>query len=179
MKRQPQGSHKFASKWSRAIEEHGFTAIPNLLLYQRKSLGITIPELCVIICIESFRWDEREPYPGLKTLSTRVRLSTRTTRKHLSCLEGKGLIKRIYRTGQTNKYKIQPLVDALDRIAVSTLPPGRREPPRFDKTNLSLRSESSSKEDLVKQDSKSRPTNKNVGISSLGEIAQRKYGRPP
>ena len=165
-------SRKFSNKWSPAIQDHGYTNIPNLLLVYRKALGITPSEFIVIVAIESFRWDNRRPYPSLEAISKRACLSRRRTRAVVETLEGKGYVKRTRRTGQTNLYNIEWLIHRLDQFATSSLPQGKKEPPRWAETRLEQGLTLASKQDTTEQHTLKAPTIKTAGKNGLSHISR-------
>jgi DNA-binding MarR family transcriptional regulator len=170
--------HKFANKWSSAIEEHGYTNIPNLLLFKRKALGITPNELLVIMCIESFRWDRRDPWPSEASISKRAHISTRSVRRLISSLESKQLVTRAHRRGQTNIYQMSPLIRKLDQYAISSLPIGKKRPPGEDKKRFAGRTRLSAKEDSMELDPFKKPINKSGELESLKELISKYPLRP-
>lgn len=165
--------HSFANRWSKAIEEHGYTSLPTLLLFKRTSLNISVPELHIVLCIESFRWDKRNPWPSMNSIAKRAQRSTRATRNHISSLEKKGLIKRKYHTGTSSSYSLEPLIAKLDQMAVSSLPVGKKLPPTADKTFRTLWQKPSAKEEAVKDRSQKEPNIKNGGLISMNDLIEK------
>lgn len=166
-------THSFANRWSRAIEEHGYTSLPTLLLHKRTALNITVPEIHIILCIESFRWDKRSPYPSMGSIAKRAQRSTRATRDHISSLEKKGLIKRNYRVGISSSYNLEPLIAKLDQMAISSLPPGKKLPPPADKTFRTPQQETSAKEEALKERSQKDSNIKNGGLISMNNLIEK------
>jgi hypothetical protein len=164
----------FDKKWSPAIAAHGFTSIPNLLLRQYESLGITAPELRMIIVIEMHRWDDREPHPSVATLAKLIRTSPRRAREIITSLHTKGLILRTVRDYKTSTYNYDRLIHKLDQLATSSLPPGRKAPPSWDETRLERGMKTSSEEDAANKTPMIKPT-VNTGIEKVGETLNRRY----
>ena len=107
-------TYTFSDKWSPQLQSDGFTAIPNTLIKNQSKLRITDPEMVVIVSLLSFKWSRQMPYPSVATLSSFTGKTAGAVRGNLRNLEKKGLIKRVYRESQTNKYDLSPLVKALD-----------------------------------------------------------------
>jgi hypothetical protein len=141
--------YSLESKWSSAIMKHGYVVVPNLLILHRDELNISNPEFLLLICIESFRWTKESAWPSIKAISRRAGLSPRQTRTHISSLEKKGLIKRNYRTHGTTVYSVEPLIDRLDRMAVSHSTLSGKQPPRMEETRVFGRRDTSAKEDTA------------------------------
>jgi hypothetical protein len=106
----------------------------------------------------------------MSSIAKRAHISVRSTRNHISSMEAKGLIRRLYRTGQSTVYKLDPLVAKLDGMAVSSLPPSKKLPPSADKTFRPPRKNSSSKEDSLKLNALKDSNIKNGGLESTKEI---------
>lgn len=105
-------------KWSEQIIGHGFTAVPNLLIEYREQLGLSVTDFYVLVAIEKYRWDRRQsPRPSLATLARLTCLSVRTISRSTKKFEDMGLIERLQRTGTSNIYDLDPLVDELDNLA--------------------------------------------------------------
>lgn len=148
MKKRPLTDNRFVSKWSEKILEHGFTAVPNLLLRHRADLGLTPTECLVIIAIDSFRWTNQYPWPSLEALSKRSGFSTRTVSRTVTNLERMRILKRIKRKGTTNCYDLSPLTDWLEGAAIhmSLQPRDKSSATTADKYPLEVLTTLSSKE---------------------------------
>lgn len=107
-------TYTFSDKWSSRIESGGFTNIPNILIKNQSKLGITDPEMVVIMCLALYKWDRRLPYPSVSTLSEHTGKTPGAIRNNVRSLEKKGLIKRVYRDNQSNQYDLRPLVKVLE-----------------------------------------------------------------
>ncbi len=110
-------TYTFSNKWSHQLQSDGFTAIPNTLIKNQARLGITDPEMVVIVSLVSFKWSQQMPYPSVATLSSFSGKTTGAVRTNLRNLEKKGLIRRIYRESKTSKYDLSPLIKVLNSYA--------------------------------------------------------------
>jgi DNA-binding MarR family transcriptional regulator len=109
---------RFAAKWTSAIADNGFTQVPNLLLSYVGYLGLTFPELVVLIeLIAFFNYTGRHPWPSASTLARAIGSSEPSVRRNLRSLENKGFLVREYRTGSTNVYNLTPSITKLNKIA--------------------------------------------------------------
>ena len=68
----------------------------------------------LIIHLMRHKWDSKMPFPGSKLLAKRMGISATAVRGHARSLERKGYLKRIKRTGTTNKFDLSPLFRALE-----------------------------------------------------------------
>lgn len=166
-------THTFSDKWSYRLQSDGFTAIPNTLIKNQARLGITDPEMVVIVSLASFKWNRQMPYPSVATLSGFTGKTTGAVRNNLRNLEKKGLIKRIYRENQTNKYDLSPLINVLDSYAQtikkSTLPSRKFSTAPYQKNDT---------KEYAANNTKTRTRRRFSGKPiPLGELLSRRY--PP
>jgi DNA-binding transcriptional MocR family regulator len=147
----------FNNKWGDDLQALGYTAVPNCLLTCQAQLGIASCELNILLQVLSFKFDTRHPFPSLRAISKQTGLAVNTIRRNLRSLENKGMIKRLYRTGDTNLYDIEPLIRLLEDHPYckgvqkrSSLPPRVYAQPR---------PETDAKEDLLQI----TPNNKTLG----------------
>jgi DNA-binding transcriptional regulator YhcF (GntR family) len=111
---------RFAKKWSPAIAENGFTQVPNLLLQYTGYLGLTFPELVLLIeLIVYFNYTGKHPWPSASTLATALGTSVNTVRRNLRALEHKSFLTREYRTGLSNVYDLSLTIAKLNEIAAT------------------------------------------------------------
>ncbi|MCA1790143.1 MAG: helix-turn-helix domain-containing protein [Thioalkalivibrio sp.] len=116
------------------ILSRGFLAVPRNFLWYGPKLtpeGVTPVEAMFILQVMSYKWEGKEPYPGLARIAGQMGVSTVYTRKIAKSLEGKGLLIRTRpamntesREFPTTRYDFGPLFSRLARLA--------REHPRRD-----------------------------------------------
>lgn len=95
---------KFIDKWTKEIQAHGFTELPNLLIEFQGELKITPTEMCVLIAILKFQWDKKHPFPSVGTISKYIGKSPLTVTRCITSLDNKNLLQRVERSGRTNEY---------------------------------------------------------------------------
>ena len=109
-------------KWGRAVMDLGFCIIPSLLLRAQARLGLNPTQLSLLMHLADYWWDaERKPYPAMKTLGARLKLSPRQVRRYVAELEQAGLLTRIERTAShrgklSNEYDLSGLVKRLQEL---------------------------------------------------------------
>lgn len=104
-------NYGFTGKWSKEIEEYGFTQIPNLLLHCHGHLGLTDGEMITLIHLLIFRFHEdSKVYPSILTLAGFSLKGYSTIQKRLKDLEDKGFIERIQRYYTSNIFNLEPCV---------------------------------------------------------------------
>jgi len=107
-----------ASRWTKDLVVGGWTPISNFFLSHANELRpeITGGETLFIIHLISFKWDEKKPYPAFKTIAKRMGIGHTQARKLARQLEKKGLLFRVMRVSQPNKFDLQPLFRKLEEL---------------------------------------------------------------
>jgi len=83
-----------------------------------------------VLHLMDFKWDEKHPFPGYKRLGLRMGVSDKMARRHAQSLETKGYLKREMRVGQTNRFDLIPLFDALKSALDAAKKKAARNPAR-------------------------------------------------
>jgi Helix-turn-helix domain len=113
----PSSSRSLASRWgSQRLFEEGFVGVPAALLRHYTKLQISNSEVMFVLQLMSFKWNENAPFPSYKTLAQRMAITTEMARRHAKSLEGKKLLIRVKRTGQSNAFDLRPLSSALELL---------------------------------------------------------------
>jgi len=110
--------YRISVRFGDDLLQTGFTAIPNLVLDHYTELGISPLEMMFIIHIWQYWWTEKDPYPSLKTIATKMKVDRRTTQRYVESLKQKKLLLVTPRTvpglGQvTSEYDFSPLTVAV------------------------------------------------------------------
>lgn len=115
------GSRSLAERWKyEELFDSGFVAVPNVFLRHYAHLKphrLTFGEALFVLHLMEFKWDANAPFPGYSTLAKRMGISDKMARRHAQSLEAKKYLKRQIRIGQTNRFDLSPLFDALLRVA--------------------------------------------------------------
>jgi len=118
----------FAKRWKHSILfENGYVPVPTLFLelYGRlRPTGLTSGEALFVLQLMSFKWDDHAPFPGYKRIALRMGITDKMVRRYAQNLELKGYLIREKRIGQSNRFDLTPLFDALYR-AVQGMQPYR------------------------------------------------------
>jgi DNA replication protein len=108
-------SRSLAVRWgSQLLFEEGFVGVPAAFLRFYTQLGLSNSEVMFVLQLMSFKWNESAPFPSYKTVAQRMGITTEMARRHAKSLEGKGLLIRVKRTGQSNAFDLRPLSNALE-----------------------------------------------------------------
>lgn len=119
-------SKKTASSTTRIfgtkVMEHGYTALPNILLRSQAALEISTTQFNIIAQLLSYWIDPaRPPYPSKRELAKRMGITPDTLRINIAKLEDMGLIRREQRQTSSgdyssNTYHLDGLVAKLKRL---------------------------------------------------------------
>lgn len=109
-------------KWGKPVMNLGFTILPSLIFRGQARLGLSATQLAVLLHLADFWWDQgRQPYPRLKTLGSRLNLSSRQVARVIETLKEGGFLKTEKRSSQTygrmsNFYDLSGLVEKLAKL---------------------------------------------------------------
>ena len=111
-------SHRaHSARWQHPeLLDDGYVPVPVEFLRHYASLKpypLTSGEALFVIHLMQFKWDSDSPFPSYKTLAARMGVSDKMARRHAQRLEQKGYLRRVVRIGQTNRFNLTPLFDAL------------------------------------------------------------------
>ena len=104
------------------VMEHGYTALPNILLRAQAALEINTTQFNIIAQLLSYWIDPaRPPFPTKAELAKRMGITPDTLRINIAKLEDRGFIRREQRTTavgdfSSNTYHLDGLVDRLKRL---------------------------------------------------------------
>ena len=111
-------------KWGRDVIEAGFTVVPSVILQRQATLGLTSPELNVLLQLLDHWWSASSfPYPSRKAIAERMGVSPQTVQRHITKLARCGFIEIERRKrsdgGYTSSvYRFEGLKTALQPLAV-------------------------------------------------------------
>lgn len=112
-------STAFEKLWGKRIRNHGFAAIPTIMVRAQHRLGVNPTQFCILIqLLEHWRTKERAPFPTKQQLADRIGVSQSTIQQNVRELEKAGLVKRQgHRTASgdwgANTYHLDGLVARL------------------------------------------------------------------
>jgi DNA-binding transcriptional regulator YhcF (GntR family) len=104
----------------------GFQAVPDVLIFHQRDLGLSSEELNVILNIW-VHWyaPERTPFPSAKTIGKRMGVSERTVERYLTKLRRKKFLKKTWngrkRTRTKKGHDLAPLIERLAPLAQERL----------------------------------------------------------
>jgi Helix-turn-helix domain len=121
MKRELQNKKDFTfeKRWAPELKADGFVQVSVFFLenYHRlKPYDLTHGEAMFIIHLMQHKWGVTAPFPAYKTIAKRMGVSTKTTRRYAVSLEQKRFLSRELRIGETNRFHLKNLMDALVRL---------------------------------------------------------------
>jgi len=88
-------SSAFEKLWGKRIQNHGFAAIPTIMVRAQHRLGVNPTQFCILVqLLEYWRTKERAPFPTKQQLADRIGVSQSTIQLNMRELEKAGLVKR-------------------------------------------------------------------------------------
>ena len=102
-------------RWTPKLAK-AWTPVSDVFLksYSTLSPPMTTLEAMFIVQLMTFKWDEKQPFPGFKTIGRRMGVTDTSARKYARSLEKKGYLRRIMRESQTNRFDLEPLFEVLE-----------------------------------------------------------------
>lgn len=104
------------------VMDHGYTALPNILMRGQKRLGISTTQFNIVAQLMSYWFDPaRPPFPSKRDLAQRMGITEQTLRINIKALEERGLVLREqWKTAAgdygSNRYHLDGLVKALKKL---------------------------------------------------------------
>tara|TARA_R110000851_G_scaffold186391_2_gene335737 strand:- start:1222 stop:1761 length:540 start_codon:yes stop_codon:yes gene_type:complete len=104
------------------VMDHGYTALPNILMRGQKRLGISTTQFNIVAQLMSYWFDPaRPPFPSKRDLAQRMGITEQTLRINIKALEERGLVMREqWKTAAgdygSNRYHLDGLVKALKKL---------------------------------------------------------------
>ena len=107
-----------SDRWTPALVQGGWTPVADYFLdsYTRLDPQLSTSEAMLIIHLMRHKWDRDMPFPGFKTLARRMGVSATAVRNHARSLEQKGYLRRHVQIGTTNRFDLEPLFAALEKL---------------------------------------------------------------
>lgn len=109
-------ARKPADRWTPKLVKDGWTPVALFFLNNYHRLQIKPSEAMFIIHLMSFKWDKAAPYPGFKIIARRMSVTPEAVRLLARSLEKKGFLYRQKQVGTTNKFHLDGLFAALEKM---------------------------------------------------------------
>jgi Winged helix-turn-helix DNA-binding len=85
----------FEKIWGKKVQNHGYAAIPSIMIRSQRRLGINTTQFCILVqLLEYFRSPDRAPFPTKQQLADRIGIKATTIKANMQTLEKAGLIER-------------------------------------------------------------------------------------
>lgn len=111
-----EANRSYAKRWGREeLFNKGYLPVPSLFLehYSHLNPPLNSGEAMFVLQLMDHKWDTKLPFPGYKTIAKRMGVTDKMVRTHAQNLCIKKYLRRHMRIGQTNKFDLTPLFDAL------------------------------------------------------------------
>ena len=87
---EPPTSGAFEKLWGKRIKNHGFAAIPTIMVRAQHRLGVNPTQFCIMVqLLEYWRPPERAPFPTKQQLADRIGVSQSTIQTNMRAGEGR------------------------------------------------------------------------------------------
>lgn len=96
----------------------GFLGVPVLFLKHYAHLKphpLSTGEAIFTLQLMSFKWGSDAPFPSYERVAKRMGVTDKAVRRYAKDMEAKGYLRRQKRVGQTNRFDLSGLFDALLR----------------------------------------------------------------
>jgi len=91
----PPSPKAFERLWGKNVQQHGYAAIPSIMVRAQHRLGVNTTQFCILVqLLEYWRSPERAPFPTKQQLADRMGVKQSTIKANMAALEQAGLIKR-------------------------------------------------------------------------------------
>jgi len=112
------GSSKPADRWGgykEFFQDQGFLCVPDVFMKHHSRLAgkMSPGQAMFLLHLMSFKWTADAPYPSNDTLGARMGLSSKAVQRIAAELEKMGYLKRIPKTGSSNRFDLSGLFAAL------------------------------------------------------------------
>jgi predicted transcriptional regulator len=109
------------AKFGEKVIDHGYLMVPALLLRGQRRLGLSPPQLNVLLHLIDWWIDaDRQPWTSKLTMSQRMGMSERQIQRVVAELEAAGFVQRIEHTNhrgkRPNTYDLSGLVEKLKAL---------------------------------------------------------------
>lgn len=113
-----QNRQDIVTRWGghSVLIQNGFTPVVTAFLWYAAHLepeGLTPAEVVFVLQLMAYKRDAADPYPSYQRLAGRMGVSVPYARKIAQTLEKRGLLRRLKRSGESNRFDLQPLFDEL------------------------------------------------------------------
>jgi predicted transcriptional regulator len=114
-------------KWSKALMDAGWTALPSVIIERQKVLGLDALDMNIILHLANYWWTrDNKPHPSKKTMAEAIGVTPRTVQRRITALQDGGFIRREERRvrgkgSRTNLYHFDGLISAAQPYAKEKL----------------------------------------------------------
>ena len=111
------------NRWTPLLTKKGWTPVVNSFLdnYHRLDPPMKYAEAMFVIHLVRYKWGSDKPYPSFKTLGLRMGISPQAARIIARNLQKKNYLVREFTTGETNRFNLRKLFDALEMLEMSSI----------------------------------------------------------
>lgn len=124
----PQEKYSFETRWSPVLKKDGHVQVSAYFLdhyHHLQPYGLTHGEAMFVVHLMQFKWGSQAPFPSYGTLAEKMGVTVKTARRLAASLQQKQYLWREFRTGSTNRFHLDKLIEALvaHKTGPATAPP--------------------------------------------------------
>jgi len=72
-------------KWSKALMDAGWTALPSVIIERQKALGLDALDMNIILHLANYWWTrDNKPHPSKKTIAEAIGVAPRTVQRRIT-----------------------------------------------------------------------------------------------
>lgn len=105
-------------KWTWLLLEQGYIPVARVFLrnYSRLDPPLTPREAMFVIHLMDFKWAREAPWPRYRVLAQYMGVTPKQVRRNARSLQEKGYLVRELRKAQSNRFHLDPLFTALEKL---------------------------------------------------------------
>jgi hypothetical protein len=127
---------RFDARYGRLMRKAGIGTVPFAILFYQAELGLTPPEVWLIVFVLAHRWTSDIPYPAVREIERRSGVSKKTLFKYKASLTDKGYLEVVHRTradggNSSIGWDFSPLFEKVDDLIMRDLEWWKNRNPQF------------------------------------------------
>lgn len=117
----PLTGFRIAERWG-VVADPGYQAVPDVLLFNQRELGLTSEELNVLLNLSAHWWRHKDfVFPGTSTIASRMNVTDRTVQRVIRSLANKGFVQEGRTENGKRFFDLRPLQEKLKPFAEKTI----------------------------------------------------------
>lgn len=116
------GKSSLEKIWGKKVKDHGYVAIPTIMIRCQHRLGISSTQFCILLqLLEYYRLPGRHPFPTKQQLADRIGIRASSVKLNMNALVKAGLVNRVQRKTSSgdwgpNTYELTGLIHRIQQL---------------------------------------------------------------